>query len=193
MCLITTQNKSGSGSAVDKFLRQRPFPLSLHKLRSLPDVDPYIKQVLSEIRIRRWKISTKCAQYNFQVLEQGGWQQVVGYLGELLSQRSQEPDSHHYILEREATHAVKELLKGLGPKQSRNFWQDLYVTRYEIPLDSRVLRWIKANLGFYVPSSGLSDERFYCQVMDIIRDLCLEAGILPCMFDAAIFSSFEPE
>jgi hypothetical protein len=192
MCLITTQNKSGSGSAVDKFLNQRPFPLSLHKLRTLPDVDPYIEQVLSKIRIRRWKISTKCAQYNFQVLEQGGWQKVIDYQRELLSQRSQEPGSYHYKLEREATHAVQEILKGLGPKQSRNFWQYLGLTRYEIPLDSRVLRWIKVNLGFYVPSSGLSEEQFYSQVMDVIRELCLEAEILPCILDAAIFSSFEP-
>ncbi|HNT26486.1 MAG TPA: hypothetical protein PKM21_19115 [Anaerolineales bacterium] len=192
MCLLTTQNKSGAGSAVDTFLRQRPFPLTWEVCQSAQDVGGLIYDMLSELGIRRWKVSSGFVQQNFRRLQDGGWEALETWSQKLLAQRAQVPESSHYILERDASRAVQGLLKGIGPKQSRNFWQDIGLTRYEIPLDSRILRWLRGRMDFYIPASGLADERFYCQVMDVLRDLALAAGVLPCMLDAAVFASFEP-
>jgi thermostable 8-oxoguanine DNA glycosylase len=192
MCLITTQNPSGAGSAIESFLSKQPFPLSLNILRKLNGPGLYIKNELSKLRIRRWKISSGFAQVNFQKLEQGSWKQLISLRQVLMTPRSETATPEHHAMERKAAQEV-QVFKGLGPKQSRNFWQYLGLTRYEIPLDSRVLRWLSKMLGFNIPSSCLSNERFYSDVMDNIRNLCLEAEVLPCIFDAAIFSLYEAD
>ena len=191
MCLVTTQNKSGAGSAVDNFLSSQPFPLSLEKCRAAQDINGLIENTFSKLRIRRWIVSSGFAQQNFSALKQGGWDILEKWQERLLVQRNNTPSPSHYTLERKAAQDVQKLFRGLGPKQSRNFWQDLGLTRYEIPLDSRIMRWLNKYIEFYTPSSGLADERFYCQIMDALRELALKARVLPCMLDAAIFASFE--
>ena len=192
MCLITTQNPSGAGSAIESFLSKQPFSLSLNILKKLQDPDLYVENELSKLRIRRWKISSGFAHENFQKLEQGSWKQLISLRQELMIPRSETASPEHHVMERKAAQEM-QVFKGLGPKQSRNFWQYLGLTRYEIPLDSRVLRWLSKMLGFNIPSSCLSNERFYSDVMDNIRNLCLEAQVLPCIFDAAIFSLYEAD
>ena len=133
------------------------------------------------------------ASANFEILENGGWRRLDDMTTRLLKQRNAEPASDHYLLEREAAHFAQDLLKGLGPKQSRNFWQSLRLTRYEIPLDSRILRWCKAQLHVHLPTQGLADPKFYEMIMDTLLDLCDRASVAPTVFDAAVFSSFEDE
>jgi hypothetical protein len=86
-------------------------------------------------------------------------------------------------------------LAGFGPKQARNLWQCLGVTRYEIPLDSRVCGWINA-----IPSSFRVDvDRLYSSVpycestMCHIQAVCEAAAVLPCDFDAAVFVTADNE
>lgn len=191
MCLLTTQNKSGFGSSVDTFLREEPFRLALDTCRHCSTPETLIEDVLSSLGIRRWKISAGFAVENLRTLEYGGWETFVTWRERLNHQRASAPSFEQYSLEREAAFAVQGVLRGLGPKQSRNFWQELGLFRYEIPIDSRILKWLNNTLGFYVPVSGLSDEQFYRQVMDVIRELCKRADLVPCLLDAAIFASFE--
>src|SRR5690242_2528600 len=59
MCLLTTQNKSGFGSPVEEFLKQRPFPLALRRCREAGDgVAQHMYSALehAEPGMRRWKI-----------------------------------------------------------------------------------------------------------------------------------------
>ncbi|MGH9436026.1 MAG: hypothetical protein ACRD06_08515, partial [Terriglobia bacterium] len=80
-------------------------------------------------------------------------------------------------------------LEGLGPKQSRNLWQWLGLTRYEIPLDSRVAAWINKNLDppVKIDPKELSVPARYESVLDHVQALCDAAGVLPCLLDAAAF------
>ena len=80
-------------------------------------------------------------------------------------------------------------MKGFGPKQSRNLWQWLGLTRYETPLDSRVVKWINRNLSIQVDKDNLIDDAYYDAVMDYIQDVCGRAGVLPCLWDAAAFDN----
>ena len=76
---------------------------------------------------------------------------------------------------------------GLGPKQSRNLWQWLGMTRYEIPLDSRVTNWVNTNLTGKIEPKRLNDLRYYESVLDYLQGICHKADVLPCELDAAAF------
>ena len=81
--------------------------------------------------------------------------------------------------------------KGFGPKQSRNLLQELGLTRFEIPIDSRVTGWLNKALKFpfEVTSQALSDKHVYNLILDAVNKLCKECGTFPCVLDAAIFSA----
>jgi len=91
--------------------------------------------------------------------------------------------------ERELAHIVDNALKGFGPKQSRNFIQWLGVSKYEIPLDSRIMNWLKMyNFPLLMSPKLLSDLAYYEFVLDGFQALCTKAHILPCIADASIFT-----
>ncbi len=138
--------------------------------------------------IRRTKGIAEETQYNFRWLERdGGWSEVKQRLETLRSRRTHE-------LEIETADFIADSLKGFGPKQSRNLLQELGLTKYEIPIDSRITRWLN-DFGFPVTLSAnaLSDRRYYSFVSEGIRELCDECGIYPCLLDAAIFSSYDED
>jgi thermostable 8-oxoguanine DNA glycosylase len=82
------------------------------------------------------------------------------------------------------------MFEGFGPKQARNFLQALGLTRYEIPIDSRVTDWLNRN-GFplELTAAALADRNYYLFILDAIQRLCEKAEIFPCLLDAAIFSA----
>jgi hypothetical protein len=96
------------------------------------------------------------------------------------------------LLEREVARDLASRLQGIGPKQSRNLLQMLGLSRYEVPLDSRVTKWLNS-FGFPVrlTAVGLSDEAYYEFISDGFQELCRSAEVLPCLLDAAIFVSFD--
>ena len=51
--------------------------------------------------------------------------------------------------------------KGIGPTRARNLLQSLGLTRYEIPLDSRVVRWLRDRLGWNIGMESLSRPEYY--------------------------------
>ena len=85
-------------------------------------------------------------------------------------------------------------LKGFGPKQSRNLWQTLGLTRFEIPIDSRITKWFN-RFGFplKLSANALSDPNYYDFVMDGIQEVCDASSVYPCVLDAAIFADFDQE
>jgi len=94
--------------------------------------------------------------------------------------------------EREAAEFINNQFKGFGPKQSRNLLQSLGLTKYEIPIDSRITKWLN-RFGFPVKLSAqaLSDPNYYKFVSDGVQQLCAQSGVYPCVLDAAIFASFD--
>ena len=94
----------------------------------------------------------------------------------------------------EAAAAYMDQFAEFGSKQSRNFWQSLGLTRYVFVLDSRVLTWRRSNLNLprgLLTNSGLSDPQYYQFVSNMLFELCVQADVLPCIFDAAVFDSFD--
>ncbi len=139
--------------------------------------------------IRRAPTIAQQATDNLTWLDSGGWKQVRSEISTLSRSRSRRPRSKDWIKERQTAEFIDRELKGFGPKQSRNLWQWLGLTRYENPLDSKVVRWLNADVfPWTLSAQALADPNYYEFVMDSVQALCSRAGVLPCMFDAAVFS-----
>lgn len=185
MCLLTSQQRSGPNSTVGQFLRLDPFPVTIEKLTKTNNVEEFVKETLKENGLTRYvnRISS-FFDSNYRKIVERNWT-LIKELEELRTADSK-------IKERNIADKLANDFNGFGPKQSRNFLQALGLTKYEIPIDSRITTWLN-DFGFPVSltSSPLGDKGYYHFVSDGIQELCEKAEIYPCILDAAIFSSFD--
>jgi hypothetical protein len=186
-CLLTTQQRSGPTSAVMRFVNCDPFPLALRACQGCPDVRGKAERLMTEFGgIRRGPTIAKELAGNLEWLEDRWWPEVEAVLGKLITADSP-------AAEREAAQFIDHQFYGFGPKQSRNLLQMLGLTRYEIPLDSRVAKWLnKFGFPVKVSAGALGDENVYNHLSDGVQELCRQAGVYPCVLDAAVFASFDP-
>lgn len=186
-CLLTTQQRSGPKSPVATFVRLRPSPLGLPRCREAgAKLERYAEGVLrAHGGLRRTSVIAAELDANLRWLEGGGWVRVLELVRGLSSKHA--PESERVVAEELATS-----LRGLGPKQSRNLLQSLGVTQHEVPIDSRVVKWLR-DFGFPIALSpaALSDPGYYALVSQGFQAVCAKAGVAPCAMDAAIFSSFD--
>jgi thermostable 8-oxoguanine DNA glycosylase len=185
MCLLTSQQRSGPNSTVGQFLRLDPFPVTMEKLTTANNVKEFIKKILQQNGLTRYvNRNSSFFASNYGKIVERNWT-IIKDLKELEYSDSK-------IKERNFADNLVNDFKGFGPKQSRNFLQALGLTKYEIPIDSRITTWLN-DFGFPVTltSSPLGDKGYYHFVSDGIQELCEKAEIYPCILDAAIFSSFD--
>ena len=185
-CLLTTQQRSGPGSAVKRFLDTNPFPLNYVECSSKSDLESFASETLtSSGGIRRAPTISQQMASNYRKLEGGLWQF-------LLTAVEQVNIAENPLLERETSHMLASNLDGIGPKQSRNLLQWIGVSRFEIPVDSRMTKWLNRNLlKHHLSANLLADQTYYDMVSDGIQLLCKRSNLYPCMLDAAIFTSFD--
>jgi len=187
-CLLSTQQRSGPGSATTRLLAQRPFPLAYLTIRQQRNAQAFTRKVLKDAGgIRRTDTIASEIARNLELLDGRLWPELMQRLDGLRKQAaaSQETATADFI---------REHLHGFGPKQSRNLLQGLGLSRYEIPIDSRITKWLNS-FGFPVPLSatGLGDPGYYAFVSEGIQALCSAAKVLPCILDAAIFASYDKD
>ena len=140
-CLLTTQQRSGPGSHVTRFISTSPCLLRHELCRGQAELDVFVTKVLSEFGgLRRSTTIGREARANWTYLEGGGWEATL----ELLERVRLTPSPE---AERDAARFVDEKFKGFGPKQSRNLLQGLGLSRYEVPIDSRITKWLN-EFGF---------------------------------------------
>jgi hypothetical protein len=187
-CLLTTQQRSGPKSAVTRFTSIKPFPLNHPACSLQANLKAYIENTITNFGgIRRAKTIGEEISINLRWLEDGGWEKMLAMLENLRENQTK-------LNEREVSEFVDNHLKGFGPKQARNLLQQLGFTKYEIPIDSRITKWLNSfGFPFTLSATALSDRNYYNMVSDGVQRLCEEAGIYPCLIDAAIFSSFDKE
>lgn len=185
-CLLTTQQRSGPKSSVARFLKVRPFPLKYSVCLQHDDIAGYTQKVLAQFGgLRRSTIIGNEVAANLQFLEQDGWIQTFKYVD--CVRVTSQPET-----ERRAADFIAQHFKGFGPKQSRNLLQTLGLSRFEIPIDSRITKWLN-EFGFPVKltANALGDANYYNFVSDGVQRLAKACGVMPCVLDAAIFSSFD--
>lgn len=187
--LLTSRQRSGPGSAVNRFISATPFPLQLVDCQSRSDTEVMVLDAIRQSGgIRFGPTIAKSLAMNLKYLERDGWSSVLPLLRELEA-------SSCVAKERAVAAHLSANLRGIGPKQSRNVLQMLGLTKYEIPLDSRVVKWLNSEVAFPIRlnSALLSEEAFYQFVSDAFQALCREVDVLPCLMDAAIFASFDKQ
>ncbi len=185
-CLVTTQQRSGPNSLVNIFLNSESFLLDYSLCKYKARIEFAAGQVLAKYHLRRSNVLAKEIKENLIYFE-GHWKEISGQLEELRI-------NQNIKTERKIAGYFQEKFKGIGPKQSRNLLQSLGLTRYEIPIDSRITKWLNS-FGFPVKltAQGLSDTNYYNFISDGIQHLCRKSNLYPCVLDAAIFSSFDKQ
>jgi hypothetical protein len=180
---LTTMQQSGPTSAIAKFSAQSPFPIS-YAATPKDGTEKFLKLKLAQAGLNRFSsvIPAQLA-HNFACLEQGEWVRCLEICNGLTNASATQEH------ELEAAEYIRELFKGFGPKQSRNLLQALGLTRYEMPIDSRVIAWLN-HFGFPLKLSAgpLQDPEYYGFISSGIQQLCSRAGIEPCLLDAIVFS-----
>ncbi len=186
---LTTRQKSSPDSPVPQFIRTEPFPLRYEVVKKQQSVEDFIVRTLTAHGgiLDYNKIGNEMNS-NFHELEQEGqWEETLNQVNKLLI-------SDDKMLERQIAKYVDDLLTGFGPKQSRNLLQSLGLTRYEIPIDTRVIKFLnKFGFPFELNKPDLSNPVFYECVLDGIQVLCAASNIYPCVLDAAMFVSFDKD
>ncbi len=185
-CLLTTQQRSGPGTPVTRFISTSPFLLRHALCRGQADLDVFVTKVLSEFGgLRRSTTIGGEAKANWMHLEDGGWQATLNVLEQVRLLPSPETERH-------AARFMHENFRGFGPKQSRNLLQGLGLSRYEVPIDSRITKWLN-DFGFPIrlTAGALADRNYFEFVSEGFQRLANASGIAPCVLDAAIFSSFD--
>jgi hypothetical protein len=185
-CLLTTQQRSGPGSSVTRFILTKPFPLRYELCCGQADLASFVTKVLGDFGgLRRSTTIGKEAKANAAYLQNGGWQATSQVLEAVRLHPSPEA-------ERRAARFIDENFQGFGPKQSRNLLQGLGLSRFEVPIDSRITKWLN-DFGFPVKltANALADRNYFEFVSEGFQRLAEASGIAPCVLDAAIFSSFD--
>jgi hypothetical protein len=183
--LATTQQPSGKGTPIDALNHTRPFPLRYAVCIRQRDLESYALRILRRYGLRRGPTIARQLSENLELLEGGMWTELLPRLRALRDHPGQRK-------ERELAHFLADHFTGLGPKQSRNLLQNMGLSRYEVPLDSRFVRWLR-DFGFPVPVSAaaLADPEYYEFVLDAIQELCRKGRVFPCILDAVVFTSFD--
>jgi hypothetical protein len=187
-CLLTTQQRSGPNSAVSRFISTKPFLLRLELCREQNDLAYFVTDVLTTFgALRRATTIGREAGENMAFLENGGWRTTFEELEKVRLNPGRETERH-------AARFVDERFKGFGPKQSRNLLQWLGLSCFEIPIDSRITKWLN-QIGFpmRLTANALSDRSYFEFVSDGFQELAKACGIIPCVLDAAIFASFDSD
>lgn len=195
-CLLTSCQKSGPNSQVAKFLHPNSFPFSLVECTKKKK---YIEKFVTDTLYLYGGIrfSSKIGKYaanNFQWLDDGGWNYLESILNLLINLRCRTPELSDKIIERKVSYLIMEKFCGIGTTQSRNYLQLLGLTRYEIPISSRFLGWLKEfGIPIEIKPKALSYPSTYDSVLDEIQELCVKLNILPCVLDACVFTRNDDE
>jgi hypothetical protein len=200
-CLCTSNQRVDDDKPVPRFLKLDPFPLSLLRCKEQEQstLESYARQKIQRAGVNYSNQIAGRLVWNLNWLENsGGWSKVEGQFELLAGIPPRSPNAADCIataekdkeIEREAAHVAMKM-KGIGPKQSRNLWICLGLTRYETPLDSRVMKWFKERQAPFIGKKNLSSSKDYEEIENCIQSLCKEANEFPCVFDAAAFISEE--
>ena len=186
---LTSQNKV---ELVQEFMKIRPFPLACERLLSEHDVKDFIAKQVRQAKLRFPNNTGRDLACNFAWLEKGdGWSQALDECKRLTRLPATTDEKERQRTEREVAHSIDDMFKGFGPKQSRNLLQMLRLTRYETPIDSRVMKWLNQYLppDAHLTSGMLSCRKRYESILDDIQELCRKAKEYPRVFDMAVFSA----
>jgi hypothetical protein len=186
ICLMSSETDSYPESRIEQIFRKKPFLLSCQYLFKVSNIEYAFQETFQAFGVTKYlKKVPKYFSTNFDFLVETNW--------DLESEinRSLDHELTKYD-ERKLADRVDKSFKGFGSKEARSFLLALGVTKYEIPIDYKLLKWLN-NFDFPIKFSkiALQDILFYHFVSDGIQKLCEISEIYPCVLYASIISSSE--
>jgi hypothetical protein len=186
ICLMSSEADSYPESKIEQIFRKKPFLLNYEYLFKVSNIEYAFQETFQTFGVTKYlKKVPRYFSTNFDFLVETNW--------DLESEinRSFEHELTKYD-ERKLADRVDRSFKGFGSKEARSFLLALGVTRYEIPIDYKLIKWLK-NFDFPIKFSkiALQDILFYHFVSDGIQKLCEISEIYPCVLYASIISSSE--
>ena len=185
LSLLSSQQPYREGSPTWRLeIGTDEFPVPLSGFGSLDEAE--INGKLKRFRFHQ-RITKQLRRNHKWLFSEQGWEHLLPPIERLLHQRNSAPVPEHKRYERTVANMLVNKLDGVGPKQARNLLQSLGLTRYEIPLDSRVARFLQERLGWNICIEALARGEYYEDLLDRVQASCEIAGVLPALFDAAVF------
>lgn len=185
-CQVTTQQRSGPDTQVGRFMNSKSPALNYRSCIRAHSLIGMLEQEFSTAGLRRSPTMASNLATIHENLEGGEWNTLLQHLKTLERNTTQSKEL------KVAQYLSSKLYPGLGPKQSRNFIQWIGLSRFEVPIDSRVLTKLKEFGCTFAPKqSALSDESVYRFVQSGIQQIAASLDIYPCILDACIFYSFD--
>ncbi len=184
ICLLTSEQEVSPDGDVNGLFRKNQELMTHQFLAKAVDVEYVISEVLKNNGLTgNVKKIPDYFSFNFSYLIKTKWdleKKLINSLKHKLTKNA----------ERELADSIDQVFKGFGSAQARSFLQKLGITKYEIPIDTQLINWMK-NFGFPVVFSApaLQDRAFYHFISDGIQFLCEKADVYPCILDATIHSA----
>ena len=194
LALTTSQQRSAPGSRVYDLWSTDPCPLGLKRVQSwYPNVrDKTAKLLRRWGGVRFYNNIGKYIEEDYRMLFKDGLiDDLDGLVRRLWELRQSPPkwDEEARAYERRLCAEALELdLYGIGFKQCRNWLQGVGLLRYEIPLDSRVRKFLTPFMsGQRIEGDRLGKATYYHAAEDAVHAVCKEVGLLPCVADIVMF------
>jgi thermostable 8-oxoguanine DNA glycosylase len=188
ICLLSSETDPYPESKVEQMFRKKPYLLNYQFLFKVHNIENSFQEVFLTFGITKY--AKKVPRYfstNFESLEENDW----GLESELNRSIDHELSKSD---ERKLADIVDRSFKGFGSKEARSFLLALGVTKYEIPIDYKLIKWLE-NFGFPLKFSktALQDILFYHFVSDGIQRLCEISEIYPSVLYTSILSGSAAE
>jgi len=186
ICLLSSETDHYPESKIEQIFKKKPYLLNYQYLFKVRNIEILFQDVFKTFGIT--KSANKVPRYfstNFEFLEETDWDL------ELEICKSIEHELTKFD-ERKLADMVDKSFKGFGSKEARSFLLALGVTKYEIPIDHKLIKWLE-NFSFPIKFSktALQDILFYHFVSDGIQKLCEISEVFPCVLYTSIISGSE--
>lgn len=183
-CQVTSMQRSGPTSNVSKFMESGSPALDYDACCEQTDVESFLVSELQRGSLWRAKPIARNLSKIQAALQTGEWSQLTAQLDTLKHNTTKAKER------KVARYMQSGKFPGLGPKQSRNYLQWLGLSRYEVPLDSRMLKTLKCLGSNFVPKgTALGDEVVYLFIQDAVQEIAKRLDVYPCILDACVFAS----
>jgi hypothetical protein len=185
-CLMSSETDAYPESKIETLFNKKPYLLSYQFLLKASNIENVFKEIFQASGDTKYlKKVPAYFSANFNLLAGSNWD-LESELNRYLKLESTKYD------ERKLADLVDRTFKGFGSKEARSFLLALGVTKYEIPIDYKLIKWLN-NFDFPIKFSNiaLQDILFYHFVSDGIQKLCEISGIYPCVLYASIISGSE--
>ena len=183
-CQVTSMQRSGPTSRVSKFLESGSPALDYDVCCVRKNLEQFLVAELQRGSLWRAKPIAKNLSNIQSALEAGEWRHLTSQLETLARNTTKAKER------KVARYMQSGKFPGLGPKQARNYIQWLGLSRYEVPLDSRMLKTLKRLGSNFVPKgTALGDEVVYLFIQDAVQEIAKRLDVYPCILDACVFAS----